>query len=44
MPPPSSGPKQRDSSARLSPEEDSIGELDSAEDEIDDRLPADLWF
>ena len=28
----------------LSPEEDSIGDLDSSDDEIDDLLPADLWF
>jgi hypothetical protein len=29
---------------RLTPEEDSIGEPDDQDDEIDDLLPADLWF
>jgi hypothetical protein len=28
----------------LTPEEDSIGEPDDLDDEIDDLLPADLWF
>lgn len=28
----------------LSPEEDSLGGLDGEDDEIDDLLPADLWF
>jgi hypothetical protein len=29
---------------RLTPEEDSIGDPDEQDDEIDDLLPADLWF
>ena len=28
----------------LTPEEDSIGEPDGLDDEIDDLMPADLWF
>jgi hypothetical protein len=28
----------------LSPEEDAIGDPDDLDDEIDDLLPADLWF
>lgn len=28
----------------LTPEEDSVGHPDDVEDEIDDLLPADLWF
>ena len=28
----------------LSPEEDSIDDLEGPDDEIDDLLPADLWF
>lgn len=28
----------------LSPEEDAIGDPEDADDEIDDLLPADLWF
>jgi hypothetical protein len=28
----------------LTPEEDSIGDPEETEDEIDDLLPADLWF
>jgi hypothetical protein len=28
----------------LTPEEDAIGEPDQEEDDIDDLLPADLWF
>jgi hypothetical protein len=28
----------------LTPEEDSIGEPEGDEDDIDDLLPADLWF
>jgi hypothetical protein len=28
----------------LTPEEDTIGEPDDEEDDIDDLLPADLWF
>jgi hypothetical protein len=28
----------------LSPEEDVIGDPDDLDDEIDDLLPADLWF
>ena len=30
--------------ALLSPEEDSIDDLEGPDDEIDDLLPADLWF
>ena len=29
---------------RLTPEEDSIGDPEDQDDEIDDLLPADLWF
>jgi hypothetical protein len=29
---------------RLTPEEDAIGEPDETDDDIDDLLPADLWF
>ncbi|HEY7033717.1 MAG TPA: hypothetical protein VH482_20445 [Thermomicrobiales bacterium] len=29
---------------RLTPEEDTIGEPDDEGDDIDDLLPADLWF
>jgi hypothetical protein len=29
---------------RLTPEEDSIGDPGDQDDEIDDLLPADLWF
>jgi hypothetical protein len=29
---------------RLSPEEDIVGDMLDAENEIDDSLPADLWF
>lgn len=29
---------------QLTPEEDSIGDPDEQDDEIDDLLPADLWF
>lgn len=28
----------------LTPEEDSIGDPDEIDDEVDDLLPADLWF
>ena len=28
----------------LTPEEDAIGNPDDVDDEIDDLLPADLWF
>lgn len=28
----------------LTPEEDSIGDPEEQDDEIDDLLPADLWF
>jgi len=28
----------------LSPEEDSVGDPGDADDEIDDLMPADLWF
>ncbi len=28
----------------LTPEEDAIGDPDDEDDEIDDTLPADLWF
>jgi hypothetical protein len=28
----------------LTPEEDTIGEPDEDDDDIDDLLPADLWF
>jgi hypothetical protein len=28
----------------LTPEEDSVGEPEEADDDIDDLLPADLWF
>jgi hypothetical protein len=28
----------------LSPEEDTIGEPDDADDDVDDLLPADLWY
>jgi hypothetical protein len=28
----------------LTPEEDAIGDPDDVDDEIDDLLPADLWF
>lgn len=28
----------------LTPEEDAIGDPEDQEDEIDDLLPADLWF
>jgi hypothetical protein len=28
----------------LTPEEDAIGEPDGDDDDIDDTLPADLWF
>ena len=31
-------------STRLTPEEDSIGDPEDMDDEIDDLLPADLWF
>jgi hypothetical protein len=30
--------------ACLTPEEDTIGEPDEEDDDIDDLLPADLWF
>ena len=30
--------------SRLTPEEDSIGDPEDQDDEIDDLLPADLWF
>jgi hypothetical protein len=39
MPPSSSG-----TGRVLTPEEDAIGEPEEAEDEVDDMLPADLWF
>ncbi|HEY7033712.1 MAG TPA: hypothetical protein VH482_20420 [Thermomicrobiales bacterium] len=29
---------------RLTPEEDAIGAPDDEDDDIDDLLPADLWF
>jgi hypothetical protein len=29
---------------RLTPEEESIDDPDDVDDEIDDTLPADLWF
>lgn len=29
---------------RLTPEEESVGDPDDDEDDIDDTLPADLWF
>ena len=28
----------------LTPEEDAIGDPDEPEDDVDDTLPADLWF
>jgi hypothetical protein len=28
----------------LTPEEDAIGEPEEADDDVDDMLPADLWF
>lgn len=28
----------------LTPEEDAVGDPDDVDDEIDDLLPADLWF
>lgn len=30
--------------ASLTPEEESIGDPDDVDEEIDDTLPADLWF
>jgi hypothetical protein len=36
--------KMRKASRRLSPEEDVVGEPDDLDEEIDDLLPADLWF
>jgi hypothetical protein len=33
-----------DVATRLTPEEDSIGDPEDTDDEIDDLLPADLWF
>jgi hypothetical protein len=41
---PSSRPHPPEPERRLTPEEDSIGEPDDLDDEIDDLLPADLWF
>lgn len=29
---------------RLTPEEEAVDEADDLDDEIDDTLPADLWF
>jgi hypothetical protein len=29
---------------RLTPEEDAIGDPEDEDDEIDDTMPADLWF
>lgn len=37
-------PNPSDPEKGLTPEEDSIGEPDDLDDEIDDLLPADLWF
>lgn len=39
-----SGTIRRSNRSSLTPEEDSIGEPDDVDDEIDDLLPADLWF
>jgi hypothetical protein len=36
----SSPPADRD----LTPEEDAIGDPDDADDDVDDTLPADLWY
>ncbi len=37
--------RQTNSDARgLTPEEDAIGDPEDQDDEIDDLLPADLWF
>jgi hypothetical protein len=33
-----------DAANGLTPEEDSIGDPEDTDDEIDDLLPADLWF
>ncbi len=37
-------PRYPPSASRLTPEEDSIGDPDDEDDDIDDLLPGDLWF
>ncbi len=38
---PDPGSRESDS---LTPEEDTLGDPEEAEEEVDDFLPADLWF
>jgi hypothetical protein len=41
---PAAAPPAARVASGLTPEEDAIGEPDDLDEEVDDTLPADLWF